>query len=61
MLNLAISYHEADRHDEALKLKRESARHFDADMLGPEHPGTIRAMSNLANSLHTAGRQPGGT
>ncbi len=49
MNNLAISYSRLDKHDAALRLRRETLARMQA-RLGPDHPDTLRAMSNLANS-----------
>jgi tetratricopeptide (TPR) repeat protein len=55
MLNLAISYDEAGRREEALKL-REEALPLSRKVNGPEHTDTLKAMKNLANSYCSAGR-----
>ena len=56
MNNLAISYDDSGRREEALKLKEEllplSRKGF-----GPEHPATLTAMNNLAESYDEAGRR----
>ena len=49
MNNLAISYAEAGRRDEALKL-REQVLALSRKVNGPEHPATLKAMNNLAIS-----------
>ena len=56
MNNLAISYQEAGRTDEAIKL-REEVLTLDRKVLGPEHPDTLAAMDNLAISYSDAGRK----
>jgi tetratricopeptide (TPR) repeat protein len=55
MQNLAISYDEAGRREEALKL-REDALALRRKLLAPEHPDTLTAMSDLAISYNEAGR-----
>jgi tetratricopeptide (TPR) repeat protein len=52
---LAVSYLNANRPDEALKL-REEALPLSRKVNGPEHPYTLGAMTNLAISLGAAGR-----
>ena len=54
MNNLAISYAEAGRQDEALKL-REQALALAQKIFGAEHPETLRAMHNLADSYDAVG------
>ncbi len=56
MNDLAISYDEAGRRDEALKL-RELVLTLRRKVIGPEHPDTFVAMENLATSYAEAGRQ----
>jgi tetratricopeptide (TPR) repeat protein len=55
MNNLADSYYEAGRRDDALKL-REEALALRRKVLGPEHPDTLGTMNNLADSYYEAGR-----
>jgi tetratricopeptide (TPR) repeat protein len=56
MYDLAISYDEAGRWEEALKLREEVLR-LRRKVLGPEHRNTLWAMHALANSYEEAGRQ----
>jgi tetratricopeptide (TPR) repeat protein len=56
MHNLANSYAEAGRRDEALKLKEEVVALY-RKVSGPEHPATLTAMQNLAGSYDEAGRR----
>jgi tetratricopeptide (TPR) repeat protein len=56
MQNLANSYDDAGRRDEALKL-REKVMALRRKVSGPEHPDTVSAMKNLATSYSEAGRQ----
>ncbi len=56
MANLANSYFDAGRKDEALKL-REEVLALSRKVLGPEHPDTLGAMRNLAISYLDAGRK----
>jgi len=53
---LAISYHDAGRREEALKL-REEVLALCRKVLGPQHPDTLRIMHNLALSYSDAGRR----
>jgi serine/threonine protein kinase len=55
MNNLANSYAEAGRTQEALKLREETLR-LQKTTLGPDHPDTLVSMQNLANSYADAGR-----
>jgi Tetratricopeptide repeat len=55
MGNLALSYANAGRKDEALKL-REKTLAIQRDKLGADHPDTLLSMSNLAKSYAGAGR-----
>jgi pentatricopeptide repeat protein len=55
MVNLADTYGEAGRRDEALKL-REEALPLRRKVLGPEHPDTLGTMNDLASSYAEAGR-----
>jgi tetratricopeptide (TPR) repeat protein len=56
MDDLATSYDEAGRRDEALKL-REQVLEYHRKVRGPEHPVTLEAMNSLAASYDEAGRQ----
>jgi tetratricopeptide (TPR) repeat protein len=56
MNNLAISYVNAGRRDEALKLREETLA-LRRKVSGPEHPDTLSAMQNLAISYDEAGRR----
>ena len=56
MNNLALSYQEAGRNDEAIKL-REEVLTLDRKVLGPEHPDTLSAMHNLAIAYFDSGRK----
>ena len=56
MNNLASSYDEAGRQDEALRL-REQVLVLRRKVSGPDHPDTILAMNNLAVSYDEAGRR----
>jgi tetratricopeptide (TPR) repeat protein len=56
MYGLAVSYDQAGRRDEALKL-REEVLALRRAKLGPDHPDTIRSMADLANSYARAGRR----
>ena len=56
MLNLAMSYQDDGRQDEALKLQEEVLPLF-RKVLGPEDPHTLAAMGNLADLLDAAGRR----
>ena len=56
MINLADSYADAGRRDEALKL-REEVLPLSRKVNGPEHPDTLGAMNNLALSYSAAGRR----
>ena len=49
MNNLANSYNDLGRNAEALKLHEEVLALRKA-RLGPDHPDTLKSMSNLANS-----------
>jgi tetratricopeptide (TPR) repeat protein len=53
--DLATSYDEAGRKDEALKM-REQAVTLRRKAIGPEDPDTLNAMADLANSYQDAGR-----
>jgi tetratricopeptide (TPR) repeat protein len=53
--NLAVSYDQASRREEALKM-REDVLPLYRKVLGSEHPDTLRAMRNLALSYDEAGR-----
>ena len=55
MNNLAISYSDAGRRDEALKL-REEVLTLRRKVLGPEHPDTLMAMTTWRCSYRDAGR-----
>ncbi|MDW7994811.1 MAG: serine/threonine-protein kinase [Gemmatales bacterium] len=55
MNNLANSYAQLGRHEEALKLREETLRRCQAK-LGPDHPDTLLSMNNLANSYARLGR-----
>jgi tetratricopeptide (TPR) repeat protein len=54
MNNLASSYAQAGRAQEALKLKEETLQ-FRKAKLGPDHPDTLAGMNNLANSYMAVG------
>jgi tetratricopeptide (TPR) repeat protein len=56
MTNLASSYHDAGRQDEALKL-REEVLTLRRKVSGAEHRDTLWSMGDLANSYHDAGRR----
>lgn len=56
MYNLAISYSDNGRQEEALKL-REEVLPASREVNGAEHPDTFGAMSSLANSYFGAGRK----
>ncbi len=56
MHDLATSYDEAGRRDEALKL-REEVLPLRRRVSGPEHPDTLWAMHDLATSYDEAGRR----
>jgi len=56
MGNLANSYSDAGRKDEALKLHEEVLT-LDRKVLGPEHPDTLWGMDNLAHCYGDAGRE----
>ena len=55
MHNLALSYANSGRLDEALTLREEVLR-LRRKVNGPEHPDTIKALSALASSYGDAGR-----
>ena len=50
-----MSYNEIGRHQEAMEL-REKTLEASRRTLGSEHPGTLRAMNNLAFSYSRLGR-----
>jgi tetratricopeptide (TPR) repeat protein len=56
MNNLAASYDDAGRREEALKLQ-EDVLALRRKVLGPEHPDTLRAMNNLAAFFDKVGRR----
>jgi tetratricopeptide (TPR) repeat protein len=56
MLELAGSYADGGRQDEALKLREETLG-LRRKVLGPQHPETIVAMANLASSYFDLGRR----
>jgi eukaryotic-like serine/threonine-protein kinase len=56
MNNLAFSYDDDGRRDEALKLREEVLALY-RKVLSPEHPDTLRAMRNLAISYESANRR----
>ena len=58
MHNLAISYRQAGRLEEALGMGEEVLR-LRREKLGADHPDTLDAMHNLANSYRRAGRLEG--
>ena len=53
--NLANTYQEAGRIDEALTLHEQNLKNFE-DLLGPHHPHTLASRNNLANTYQDAGR-----
>ena len=55
MNNLALSYFDAGRKDEAIEMREEVLARF-RKALGEEHPDTLSAMNNLAISYRDAGR-----
>jgi hypothetical protein len=55
MHNLAISYAEAGRADEAMKLREEKLR-LQRNKLGSDHPDTLRSMNGLAVNYLMANR-----
>jgi serine/threonine protein kinase len=55
MINLANSYHDLDRHAEAVKLREETLALAKAK-LGLDHRDTLTSMGNLANSYDALGR-----
>ncbi|MCS7045948.1 MAG: tetratricopeptide repeat protein [Gemmataceae bacterium] len=57
MNNLATSYADAGRIQDALRLREETFRLMQAK-LGPDHPDTLRSMNNLALSYTSAGHIP---
>ena len=56
MGNLALSYSETGRKDEAFKLREEVLTLF-RKVRGPEHPDTLKAMGHLAYSYSETGRK----
>jgi eukaryotic-like serine/threonine-protein kinase len=55
MNNLALTYQDAGRRDEALPLYEETLKLRKAQ-LGPEHPDTLQSMNNLAFAYRDAGK-----
>ena len=55
MHNLAISYSDAGRLEEGLKMRKEVLQ-LSREKLGADHPDTLDAMRNLAISYSDAGR-----
>jgi hypothetical protein len=56
MHNLATSYHDSGRRDDALKM-REDVLALNRKVNGPDHPDTLGAMGHLATSYHDSGRR----
>jgi Flp pilus assembly protein TadD len=57
MQNLAISYSDTGRLEEALGIREEVLR-LRREKLGADHPDTLSAMNNLASTLNAGGRLP---
>ena len=53
--NLANTYQEAGRLDEAITLHEQNLKNLE-DLLGPDHPDTLASRNNLANTYQEAGR-----